>query len=105
MFRNSRAFIVVSLLLTFSILEPLAPIGVAQQQQQRERRVAPTALPTPSPTPSEIPAGTPNSQLPAQQGRQQRTTAFTTRTTVELQARISEILRRPELAPAIVGIK
>src|SRR6266550_1916139 len=106
MFRNFRAakvLIVVSLLF-FSLSVPF-PLARAQQQPQRERRVAPIASPTPVPTPSEIPAGSPNSQLPAQQGRQQRTTAFTTRTPAELQARISEILRRPQLASATIGIK
>ncbi|MBA2703688.1 MAG: D-alanyl-D-alanine carboxypeptidase/D-alanyl-D-alanine-endopeptidase [Blastocatellia bacterium] len=105
MFRNFRGPIAVSLLLTFSIIEPLSSIGVAQQQPQRERRVAPTASPTPSPTPSEIPAATPGPPQQVQPGRQQRPTTFTTRTTAELQARISEILRRPELAPAMIGIK
>ncbi len=105
MFRNFRGPIAVSLLLTFSIIEPLSSICVAQQQPQRERRVAPTASPTPSPTPSEIPAATPGLPQQVQPGRQQRTTTFTTRTTAELQARISEILRRPELAPAMIGIK
>jgi D-alanyl-D-alanine carboxypeptidase/D-alanyl-D-alanine-endopeptidase (penicillin-binding protein 4) len=83
------------------------PLARAHQQPQRERRVAPIASPTPSPNPtsSEIPAATPTPLLQVPQGGQQRTTAFTTRTTAELQARISEILRRPELAPAMVGVK
>jgi serine-type D-Ala-D-Ala carboxypeptidase/endopeptidase (penicillin-binding protein 4) len=99
--RNFRAAIVVSLLLTISIIEPLSSLGVAQQQPQRERRVAPTASPTPGPTPGDI--STPLSQVPP--GRQGTTTFTTTRTLAELQARISEILRRPELAPAMIGIK
>lgn len=104
MFRNLRGSIAVGLLLTFSIIEPLAPIDVAQQQPLRERRVAPTASPSPSPTPGDV------SDTPAQLSQvppavQQRPTASTTRTLAELQARISEILRRPQLAPAMIGIK
>jgi D-alanyl-D-alanine carboxypeptidase/D-alanyl-D-alanine-endopeptidase (penicillin-binding protein 4) len=105
MFRNVRAAIVVSVLLTFFILQPLVPIGVAQQKPQRERRVASTASPTPSPTPSDTPFAAPTPLLQAPQGRQPRTTTFTTRTLAELRSRISEILGRPELAPATVGIK
>lgn len=104
MFKNFRGAIAVSLLLTFSIIAPLAPIGLAQQQPQRERRVAPTASPSPSPTPDDVsdsPAQT--SQVPP--AVQQRPTASTTRTLGELQARISEILRRPQLASATIGIK
>lgn len=108
MFRNLRGPIVVSLLLTFSIIEPLAPIGVAQQQPQRERRVAPTASPSPSPSRSPTPDDV--SDSPAQPSQvppavQQRPTASTTRTLADLQARILEILRRPQLAPATIGIK
>ncbi|MEO7970305.1 MAG: D-alanyl-D-alanine carboxypeptidase/D-alanyl-D-alanine-endopeptidase [bacterium] len=104
MFRNFRGAIAVSLLLAFSIIEPLAPIGVAQQPPQRERRVAPAASPSPTPTPGDV------SSSPAQLSQvppavQQRPTASTTRTLAQLQARISEILRRPQLESATIGIK
>lgn len=104
MFRNFRGPIAVSLLLAFSIIEPLTPIGVAQQPPQRERRVAPDSSPSPSPTPGDV------SDSPAQPSQvpaavQPRANASTTRTLAELQARISEILRRPELASATIGIK
>lgn len=105
MSRNSRAPILVGVLLTSFIIQPLLPIGVAQQQPQRERRVVPTATPTPEPTPVNIPSPTPTPQLQVPQVREPRATSSTTRTTAELQARISEILRRPELAPATIGIK
>jgi D-alanyl-D-alanine carboxypeptidase/D-alanyl-D-alanine-endopeptidase (penicillin-binding protein 4) len=105
MSRNSRAPIIVSVLLTFLIIQPLFPISVAQQQPQRERRVAPTAPPTPSPRPDNTASPAPTPQLQVSQEREPRATTSTTRTTAELQARISEILRRPELAPATVGIK
>ena len=105
MLRNFRAPILVSLLLTFSIIEPLFPTGVAQQQPQRERRVAPTTAPSPSPTPIDVPDSAPAQLLQVPPAVQQRPTASTTRTLAELQTRISEILRRPELASATVGIK
>ena len=104
MLRNFRAAIAVSVLLTFSIIKPLAPIGVAQQQPQRERRVAPvnSAAPAASPTPVATPI--PSPATPVNQ-TSATSSGTTTRTLSELQARISEILRRPELAAAMVGIK
>lgn len=104
MFKNFRGAIAVSLLLTFSIIAPLAPIGLAQQQPQRERRVAPIASPSPSPTPDDV-SDSPAQTSPVPPAVQQRPTASTTRTLGELQARISEILRRPQLASATIGIK
>lgn len=100
-FRSSSRLIVVSILI--SLIAPFALTG-AQQQPQRERRVAPVSSPSPSPTPVDAP------DYPGQLAQSpptvpQRLTASTTRTLGELQARISEILRRPELTPAIVGIK
>jgi D-alanyl-D-alanine carboxypeptidase/D-alanyl-D-alanine-endopeptidase (penicillin-binding protein 4) len=106
MLRNFRGPIAAGLLLAFSLIEPLAPIGVAQQQPQRERRVAPTASPSPSPSPTPDDVSDNPSQLPqVPPAVQQRPTAATTRTLAELQGRISEILRRPELASATIGIK
>lgn len=101
-------------------LLPLTPAPHAErgrlQQPQRERRVAtPGKTVTPTPTPSPVPTLTPTA-IPAgiPQASPQATpapsvvapkTATTTRTLAELQARISEVLRKPELAPAMVGIK
>ncbi|MEP6717927.1 MAG: D-alanyl-D-alanine carboxypeptidase/D-alanyl-D-alanine-endopeptidase [bacterium] len=106
MLKNCRAFslLIVASLLVFSLIAPF-PLASAQQQPQRERRVVPTASPSPSPTPAAVPVATPGPQSPVPEERVQRTTASTTRSLAELQSRISEILRRPELAPAIVGIK
>jgi len=99
---------------------PLTPSPHAErgrlQQPQRERRVATpgkTATPTPAPspvptvTPTAIPAGIPQASPQATPAPSvvAPKTATTTRTLVELQARISEVLRKPELAPAMVGIK
>lgn len=95
-------------LLLFSLVQSVVPPATAQPQPQRERRVGPAtiavATPSPSPTPAASPAPlasptpavfTPRAPAPAQ----------ITRTVAELQSRISEVLRKPELAQAMVGIK
>lgn len=106
MLKNFRAFslLIVAGLLVSSLTAPLS-LATAQQQTQRERRVVPATSPSPSPTPTAPPAATPAppSQFPEEST--QRPTGSTTRSVAELQSRILEILRRPELAPAIVGIK
>ncbi|MGI8835369.1 MAG: D-alanyl-D-alanine carboxypeptidase/D-alanyl-D-alanine endopeptidase [Pyrinomonadaceae bacterium] len=105
MFKNLRAF---SLLIVASLLlsSPIAwfPLASAQQEPQRERRVVPTTSPSPTPTPAAVPVATPAPPSVPEE-RAPRTTASTTRSLAELQSRISEILRRPELEPATVGIK
>jgi D-alanyl-D-alanine carboxypeptidase/D-alanyl-D-alanine-endopeptidase (penicillin-binding protein 4) len=115
MFKTFRAQTFVSLFLFCSLLQSAYPITLAQQQPQRERRVAPAtnvkASPAPSPVPTaspgatptvttaEVPQGSPTPEIAAIR------TASTTHTLAELQARISEVLRKPELASATVGIK
>src|SRR5882672_7535183 len=105
----------LSLTLMVSLFQASTPmVLVAQQQPHRERRVAsqgvkgtatPTPLPTASPSPvvSTVetlqPSPTPTPDVVPTRG------AFTTRTLGELQARISAVLRKTELAPAMVGIK
>lgn len=105
----------ISSLLLLALIAPFglpAHAGTVQKQPQRERRVATpgeTATPTPTPRPvsntgpDEIPEATPQATLtPADVAPK---TATTTRNLAELQARISEVLRKRELAPAMVGIK
>ncbi len=106
MFRNLRAATLVSLLLTLSFIVPLAPI-VAQQQVQRERRVSSPADSSPTPTPPPVATPTASPALVIRQGPPIPELKFstTTRSLPELQARISDVLRRQELAPGIVGIK
>jgi D-alanyl-D-alanine carboxypeptidase/D-alanyl-D-alanine-endopeptidase (penicillin-binding protein 4) len=121
MFKNSRSSIsriFVWSFVIFSLIQSASPITEAQQKAQRERRVAPavntktTTTPTPTPLPTPRPsrivtrdeglvqeARTPTSVVAQARG------AETTRTLAELQARISEVLRKPELTPAMVGIK
>jgi serine-type D-Ala-D-Ala carboxypeptidase/endopeptidase (penicillin-binding protein 4) len=69
----------------------IAPLR-AQQTQQRERRVSPNAPAPPVTTASPV-------QEPT------ATSAAAPKTLEELRARILEVLRRPELAPAQVAVK
>lgn len=108
MFTNKHAVTSLIFLLLFSLVQSIAPITSAQQQPSRERRAAPglVASPTPSPAPSPRPIASPvASPVPSPQASPAPRIAATTRTLAELQARISEILQKPELAQAMVGIK
>ena len=92
---------------------------VAQQQPppppQRERRVAPAGEretnSDPGPSPAVAPTHTTTDETPTafrirlDSRRARIRQAATTRTLPELQARISQILQKTELAPAMVGIK
>lgn len=108
MFKNNRPLTTLRLLLLFSLLQSLAPAASAQQQTQRERRAQPAnviaARPAqnPSPVASPVPQATPT---PAVAQVRTPSPAQITRTLPELQARIAEVLRKPELAQAMVGIK
>jgi D-alanyl-D-alanine carboxypeptidase/D-alanyl-D-alanine-endopeptidase (penicillin-binding protein 4) len=107
MAKKFRSQVYLSFLLLFSLIHCATPIVAQQQQPQRERRVTPSvvATPTPTPLPTTIPAEEPQaSPTPAPDVVQIRTAA-TTRTLAELQTRISQVLRKPEFAPAMVGIK
>ena len=83
------------------------PVLSARNFPQRERKVTPTptpqatpisvASPTPGPTPAQTPQSSP-SPTPAR-------TATTTNSLAELRSRIAEILRKPELAPAMIAVK
>jgi len=109
--KTFRVVTCLSLLLIFSLGNlPL----VAQQQPQRERRVAqpakaqptPTprpspALPVASPAPTETPEEVPQSSPTPDTLR----ATTTTRTLPELQARIAQVLQKSELEPAMIGIK
>ena len=99
MFTKPRAVTLISSLLLFALICSAIPVTSAQQQPKRERRVAtPRKTATPTPTPSPI------TSAPAPDAFQSRKAA-TTRTVAELQARISEVLRKPQLEPAMIGIK
>ena len=71
--------------------------------QQRERKAVPTATPQATPVPTPSPVQTPPSFAFANLACPARAT--TTKSLAELQNRIAEILRKPELAPAMVAVK
>src|SRR5687767_10715819 len=103
----------VSLLLLIALFcQSMAPLAFGQGVQRNRQvtnptpKAIPSASPTPTPTPtpellvtpSPAPTATPT-PTPAPR------TATTTRTLQALQTSISEVLRRPELDAAFVGIK
>ena len=106
MVKKFRAQTYLGFLLLFSLIQSATPIG-AQQTPQRERRVTsesakPTSTPSPSPSPI-VPVESPQPS-PTPDVAQIRKAA-TTHALAELQARIAQVLHKPELAPAMVGIK
>lgn len=108
MLKNVRAAGFVTFVLLLSLIQTALPLATAQQTQpQRERRATP-ATASPTPTPSPFPAATPSPSpeiSPSAATAPAVKTANPTATLVELQSRISEILRQPQFAPAIIGIK
>lgn len=109
----------ISLVLFTALAVMAVPLANTQQQPQRQRRTGARSSPTPTATPTPVPSSSarPTSSPISSQGptpepiaapsviNQPPRIANTTKTLPELQARIHEILRRAELAPAIVGIK
>jgi D-alanyl-D-alanine carboxypeptidase/D-alanyl-D-alanine-endopeptidase (penicillin-binding protein 4) len=89
----------ITLILLLAIVASSLPFTVAQDRGGNRPRVTNQ---TPSPTPTPSPSPTPEQVAPSQQT--QRITNNTT-TLPELQNRIVEILRKPELSSAMVGIK
>jgi serine-type D-Ala-D-Ala carboxypeptidase/endopeptidase (penicillin-binding protein 4) len=100
----------VRFLLILSLVQSATWIGRAQQQ--RERRITPpvtvnAGATTPTPSPSALPNGSPAQipqPLPTVPPAQTKAVP-TTSTLAELQSRISQVLQKPELRPAMVGIK
>lgn len=91
-----------AILVSFSLLPGRA--SLIAQQPQRERRVTPSAVakPTPTPTPAtETPEVSPAPTPDLVQVR----AAAATRSIADLQARITQVLRKPELEAAMIGIK
>ena len=101
----------VSLFLLAAIFcQPVLAVVPGKFTPQRERKVAtnPAPTPTPTPTPGTTPSPTPTptpEPIPAATPTPAPRVATTTRTLQALQTSISEVLRRQELAPAMVGIK
>ncbi|HEY6229875.1 MAG TPA: D-alanyl-D-alanine carboxypeptidase/D-alanyl-D-alanine-endopeptidase [Pyrinomonadaceae bacterium] len=101
---------ILSLVLLFALIAAALPLA-AQQQPQRERRVAqpvnaqPTPTPRPSPAESPVSVETPEDVPQSSPTPEALRTTATTRTLAELQARIDQVLKKTELEPAMVGIK
>lgn len=97
-----RVLKTISLLLLAAIFcQPHVVARASTQATQRDRKVtqpAPAVVPTPTPTPAV-------SQTPSPTPTPGPRVATTTRTLPDLQSSIFNVLRRPELAAAIVGIK
>jgi serine-type D-Ala-D-Ala carboxypeptidase/endopeptidase (penicillin-binding protein 4) len=106
--RLTRISIIVFLaILVAAAMVPVAGISSAQ----RDRRTAPTpvtspsVVPSQSPTPSASPSGTPTASPSPIAAEVKAKTANPTNTLAELQGKIIDVLRKPQLAPAAVGIK
>ncbi|HYU97256.1 MAG TPA: D-alanyl-D-alanine carboxypeptidase, partial [Pyrinomonadaceae bacterium] len=98
----------LGLVLLFSLIQAVTPIAAQQPSPQRERRVTPAAVATPTPTP--VPTIVPDEEEPQASPTPtpdvvKTRTAATTRTLADLKTRISQVLDKPEFAPAMVGIK
>ena len=96
-----------SIFLLFVLICGSVPAFGAPQDPQRARKATPSATSSPTPAPKAIPSpaqSTQPSPAPTPSAAQPRTAA-TTKSLAELRTRIAEILRKPELAPAMVGIK
>ena len=79
------------------------PAGASiQAQRQRQATAQTPAAPQPSPAPSASPVSSPQ---PSPTVVPQLRAANPTKTLAELQARINEILDKPELSSAMVGVK
>ncbi len=102
MFTNKRALTPLRFLLLFCLLQSVTPVASAQQRPARERKVTSTVLASPTPSPSPIASPVP---APSPQPSPTPKIPTTTQTLAELRARIAEVLRKPELAQAMVGIK
>jgi D-alanyl-D-alanine carboxypeptidase/D-alanyl-D-alanine-endopeptidase (penicillin-binding protein 4) len=93
----------ISLLLLLTLSLP----AIAFTTPQRERRAKEEQSNAPRKTPSPSPAPTPVTAPPAEVAQPvvQANTGAPSKTLAELQNRIAEVLRRPELSSAMVGLK
>ena len=96
--KQTRASLLFLLLLSV-FLTALPSHAIAQRERRTETpQQTPAAQPSPSPSPALVPQASPEPAVPAPK--------VTPATTLpELQTKISEILAKPELESAIVGLK
>ena len=114
--KSTKGSLATSLVLLFTLtlttLNPGSLLNAGQRARRSDTKPTSQTLPVPAPTVNPAPAASPT---PVPLGPAQpieppaatpapRTNA-STRTIGELQARIAEILRKPELSSAIVGVK
>jgi serine-type D-Ala-D-Ala carboxypeptidase/endopeptidase (penicillin-binding protein 4) len=93
-------------LLLICLLFSLSPVTNSAQRERQAtatQKTAPSTVPQPSPSPVATPLAAPQAS-PTPVAVQPRTTS-PTKTLAELHSRISEILAKPELSAAMVGIK
>ena len=88
------------------------PTFASPQDIQRGRKANPAPIASPTPTPTPVPAPSPTpaqvtqpSPSPSPASSPSSRIATATTTLLQLRLRISQILVKPELAPAMVGIK
>ncbi|HYN23886.1 MAG TPA: D-alanyl-D-alanine carboxypeptidase, partial [Pyrinomonadaceae bacterium] len=108
MIRQTCLSKLISLLLVAAFSAAAIPAVNPQQQPQRDRRVVvpPAQFPTPAPSPTPSSRPTPvASAVDEPAPNQPVRVGNSTKTIAELQTRIVEVLNKPELAPAMVGIK
>lgn len=97
--KQTRLVLAIYLLLLSVFLTGLPAQSLAQRERRTDaQQQAPAQQPSPSPSPVEIPQASPEPAVPAPK--------VTPATTLpELQTKISEILAKPELSSAMVGVK
>ena len=99
-YRRATSAIFVLVAIWLAMLPSVNQISAGQRERQVQNPATKTAQPVPSPTP--FPLATPQtSPTPVPSLR----IPNPTKTLAELQSRISEILAKPELSSAMVGIK
>jgi D-alanyl-D-alanine carboxypeptidase/D-alanyl-D-alanine-endopeptidase (penicillin-binding protein 4) len=108
--KNYKARPLITLLLLLSMSFSAAiPLGAQETRQQRERRVSPSTsniAPTPAPTPASTrtPSVTPT-PIAASAVAPRTVVPGALRSVEELRARIAEVLRSSEIAPAQLAVK
>lgn len=94
--QRSRLAAFVLIAVWLSVFPSSVTVRAQRERQTTTTQIPATAQPSPSPA---IPTGSPASVVVPSK------TSNPTKTLAELQSRISEILAKPELSPAMVGIK
>ncbi|HKY26361.1 MAG TPA: D-alanyl-D-alanine carboxypeptidase/D-alanyl-D-alanine-endopeptidase [Pyrinomonadaceae bacterium] len=102
MIKQNRITALISLLLIYSLL---VAATVTAGAQRRDRRAASQPSPTPTPTPAVATPSPLQTPSPSPTASPVVRSAATTKTLEELRARITDVLQKPELSSAMVGIK